>query len=220
LAESVPGTSKREKGARYVGYLLAAIAIFETITALIALFYYHAQPIAYNYAAVVYGLIAYALLTYADVKKKERLGLNVSLWEKRVVTGSIAFLWLWATAAFLALIDYSLSVSPITSSVEVSMLNDLIVFDGVIIGFASVLIGQDLRDLTTDRAKAEPKYRKYLMRNRRWGIYILTLLTVGTFASFLSLPWVNQSPNVGYLYLPIQATVFSLGMLVARIVWY
>jgi len=195
--------------------------ILESIFAVIVAVYLRMGVNSYNYSAIFYGLIAYVLFTYADAKKKQRLGLPVPGTSRVVLELTAAFLILLMTLVILTGIDYALLLAPpVTGSTVLNMLNDLITFDGVLMGFTSVIVGLDLNDLVKENAPPKSPYRRYLTRRRNWGLLTLLMLTIGTFASLLSIPWAEVTPTILYLLTPIQATVFGIGMLLAGMVGY
>lgn len=179
-------------------------------------------------SSLFWGMLSFVARVYQTSKRAQREGRAVSKTSRRILDFSVAIGWLWITLAFLSVIDYLLAIAPSNPSTEMTMLSDLMVFDGVLIGFVSLLTAQDLRDLVADAESGiywEPGLRRTYFHNRRLvkrrtDVMTLLFLLAGAFSSWLSIPWVSTSPNVGYFSVPVQVTVFGIGMLLGRMIWY
>jgi amino acid transporter len=107
----------------------------------------------------------------------------------------------------------------LTSNAASALLQALITFDGVLIGFVLVLAVSNmdkLQDLI-DFEGAEAKRRK---ASRRTDLYVLTSLIVSTFASMVLLANIDGSVPGDYLIIPLDATLLGLGLLVYRLAVY
>ena len=178
-------------------------------------------------SAIIWVIFAYVALKYSEKERLQRLGRPIPKNTRAILDLATASAWVWITLTVLAGMDYSLLQAHLTSDLETTMLNDLMFFDGVLIGFVALLTSQDLRDLVKDAEEgvSPPGLRPALFHKRRLvkrrsDVLTLVFLSMGAFGSWLAIPWVAATPNVGYLGAPLQVAVFGIGLLIARMIWY
>jgi TRAP-type C4-dicarboxylate transport system permease small subunit len=215
-----------ERLALYASYILLSLAVLSSFAAI----YYILNGISVVTAAgsaAFYSALGYVARTYSNKKRLERIGEAVPGGTRRILEMATAAGLAYVTIAILGGMDYSLSLTQMSSETEITMLNDLIIFQGVLIGFLAVLIGQGIRDLLDD-AEQGPfppglrplRFHRRRLAKHRSDVYSVILLLVGAFVAWLSIPWAAHSPNVGYVAVPLQFTVMGVSLLLLRMGWY
>jgi len=214
---SKPGLAERlVKWAGYFFVFWAAVSVFD---ALVVFFFLHISPLEWAGSAIIEILIAWVLLTNASRLRLRREGQPVPKGIQRVFVASAAFVIFIITFGAVGVIETVLAAQPISSPIETTMLSDLMIFDGVLIGFVAVLIGQDVRDREREtEAEKTSKIHLISLRNRRWGVVTLAFLTLASVAAFVSLPYADTHAQVAVLFAPIQFTVMGLGLLIGRLI--
>ena len=140
---------KLEILAWYASYLLLFFAVLSSLAAV----YYILTGVSVVTAAgsaVFYAALGYVLRTYSNKRRLERIGEAVPGGMRTILDMATALTLVYIVIAILGGMDYSLSLTHMTSETETTMLGDLIIFQGVLIGFLALLIGQGVRDLIDD----------------------------------------------------------------------
>lgn len=219
MASPIGKASLGERAARYIGYFFVFWALVSTFDSVVVLIWYHISPIPWNASAVIEAVVAYGLLNYASRLKLSREGKPIPRGIDRILVLMLASAWLLVTVIIVGAINFVLLGAKFTGSVETAMLSDLLLFNGVLIGFAGVIIGQDVRDRESISGGLQGgPMRANMLRNRRWGVITMAFLLMGSFTSLVSIPYADAIPNAGLLFLPIQFTVMGIGLLISRMV--